>query len=120
VVGIIRSTAWCGRLGPTAKTAQWNKRVGAWHLPSSLSLRSGPARCADARARDGAMAVERTSGARPPRRARWLAAELTRRGGGLHGEAAMATSGGGVPALAGVPVIGGGRREVLHHRGKEE
>jgi hypothetical protein len=41
-------------------------------------------------------------------------------GGGLHGEAAMATSGGGVPALAGVPVIGGGRREVLHHRGKEE
>jgi hypothetical protein len=44
VVGIIRSTAWCGRLGPTAKTAQWNKRVGAWHLPSSLSLCSGPAR----------------------------------------------------------------------------
>jgi hypothetical protein len=42
------------------------------------------------------MAVDNTSGARPPHRARWMAAELTRkggrRGGGVHGEAAMAAS----------------------------
>jgi hypothetical protein len=51
------------------------------------------------------MAVDSTSGARPPHRARWLATELTRKGGrrgggGIHGEAAMAASGGSISALA--------------------
>jgi hypothetical protein len=45
------------------------------------------------------MAVDSTSGARPPRQARRLAAKLTERGGG-HGEAVMVASGGGVSALA--------------------
>jgi hypothetical protein len=40
------------------------------------------------------MAVEGTSGARPPCRARWLAAKLTEK-------ATMAGLGGGVPTLAG-------------------